>query len=84
MDLTDRCLGADAQMQVHSPKRAYAGALRKIYIVAGGNRFFKKHPEVDICRCKVADVKTQVETNFFKTHTIWLFSWSGRAAWIDV
>ena len=44
MDLTDRCLGADAQMQVHSPKRAYAGALRKIYIVAGGNRFFQKAP----------------------------------------
>ena len=55
--------------------RVYCGR----YIGATGDRLLKKHLQVDICRCKVADVKTQVGINFLKS-TYNMFSKFSRGA----
>ena len=50
----------------------YAGVLRKTHRCRW-RWLFKRHREVDRRRCKGADVKTQVEINFFNATTILIF-----------
>ena len=54
------------------------------YIGATGDRLLKRHLQVDICRCRVADVKTQVGINFLKsTYNIFSKFLVGRQGSVD-
>ena len=54
------------------------------YMGATGDRLLKRHLQVDICRCRVADVKTQVGINFLKsTYNIFSKFLVGRQGSVD-
>jgi hypothetical protein len=64
----------------HKYMQVYCGR----YIGATGDRLLKRHLQVDICRCRVADVKTQVGINFLKnTYNIFSKFLVGRQGSVD-
>ena len=94
MNLTDRRSSADSNSKTQVDRIFFNTATKRIYAICrcsaediyrSRQKSFFWIREVGICRCDVADVKTQVEINFLQTPTTliltFLFERQGSVDW---